>query len=311
MTALVDQLPSSPATSDPHDSVTKERIDALVRHLCVGSQPQTTPAISPFTGRPITQIPHSSEAAVDTAFAISREAAKRWAAAPVRHRADVLRRFHDLVLSRRKEGLNIAQLETGKARFHAVEELLDVAIQARHYSKVAPGYLKPAKHAGALPVITAAVELHHPKGVVGVISPWNYPLALAVGDAVPALLAGNGIVLKPDLQTTLTALWLVDLLYEAGLPDGLFGVVAGEGPVVGPMITERGDYIMFTGSTGVGRQVAARCGERLVGCSMELGGKNAMIVCDDARRRSRARFRRDPAGPASHAPSLRAPRRWV
>lgn len=282
MTALVDQLPSAPSTGDPHAAVSASRIDALVRHLCVGPQPQTTPAIAPFTGRPITQIPHSNADAVDTAFAIARKAQQSWAATSVKYRGQVLRRFHDLVLARRDEGLNIAQLESGKARIHAIEELLDVAIQARHYSIVAPGFLKPVKHAGAVPIASTALELHHPKGVVGVISPWNYPLTLAVGDAIPALMAGNGIVLKPDLQTTLSALWLVDLLYEAGLPDGLFGVVAGEGGVVGPMITERGDYIMFTGSTNVGRQVAARCGERLVGCSMELGGKNAMIVCDDA-----------------------------
>lgn len=282
MTALVDQLPSAPATGDPHVAVSAARIDALVRHLCVGPQPEKTPAIAPFTGRPITQIPHSNEDAVDTAFAIARKAQKAWAAAPVRYRCQVLRRFHDLVLARRDEGLDIAQLESGKARIHAIEELLDVAIQARHYSLVAPGLLKPVKHAGAVPLASTALELHHPKGVVGVISPWNYPLTLAVGDAIPALLAGNAVVLKPDLQTTLSALWLIDLLYEAGLPEGLFGVVAGEGAVVGPMITERGDFIMFTGSTAVGRQVAARCGERLVGCSMELGGKNAMIVCDDA-----------------------------
>ena len=206
MTALVDQLPSTPAASDPHESVNDKRIQALVRHLCVGSAPVTTPAIAPFTGRPITEIPHSSEDAVDTAFAIAREAAKAWAASPVRHRCDVIRRFHDLVLTRRQEGLDIAQLESGKARIHAVEELVDVAITARHYSKVAAGLLRPTKHAGAVPVVATAVELHHPKGVVGVISPWNYPLTLAVGDAIPALLAGNGIVLKPDLQTTLSAL---------------------------------------------------------------------------------------------------------
>lgn len=191
-------------------------------------------------------------------------------------------RYHDLILQRREEGLDIIQMETGKARIHAVEELLDVAITARHYARVASKALRPESHQGAFPLISSAVELHHPKGVVGVISPWNYPLALAVGDAIPALLAGNAVVIKPDLQTTLTALWAIDLMYEAGIPEGLFGVVAGEGATVGPMITERGDYIMFTGSTGVGRQVAARAGERLVGCSMELGGKNAMIVCDDA-----------------------------
>lgn len=282
MTASVEHFSSGTATIDPHTSVTEKRISALVRHLCVGPAPQTTPAIAPFTGRPITQIPHSSEDAVDTAFAIAREAQKSWATKSVKYRCQVLRRFHDLVLARRDEGLDITQLESGKARIHAIEELVDVALQARHYSQVAPGLLKPVKHAGAVPLASTALELHHPKGVVGVISPWNYPLTLAVGDAIPALIAGNGVVLKPDLQTTLSALWLIDLLYEAGLPEGLFGVVAGEGGVVGPMITERGDFIMFTGSTGVGRQVAARCGERLVACSMELGGKNAMIVCDDA-----------------------------
>jgi len=125
-------------------------------------------------------------------------------------------------------------------------------------------------------------ELRVPKGVVGVISPWNYPLTLAVSDAIPALLAGNAIVLKPDVQTTLSALWVADLLKQAGLPENVFTVVAGEGSVVGPWVTDRSDYVMFTGSTAVGREVARRCGERLIGCSMELGGKNAMIVRADA-----------------------------
>jgi len=201
---------------------------------------------------------------------------------PVSARARIMLRFHDLMLERRDQGLDIAQLETGKARMHALEEILDVAITSRHYARTSEKLLKVQRHAGAFPVITSAVEVRHPKGVVGIISPWNYPITLAVTDAIAALMAGNGVVLKPDLQTTLTALWAIDLMYEAGLPEGLFGVVAGEGVEIGPMITARGDYIMFTGSTRVGREVAATCGERLVGCSMELGGKNAMIVCDDA-----------------------------
>jgi succinate-semialdehyde dehydrogenase/glutarate-semialdehyde dehydrogenase len=105
---------------------------------------------------------------------------------------------------------------------------------------------------------------------------------LAISDAIPAMLAGNAIVLKPDLQTTLSALWIADLLTQAGLPEGVFTVVSGEGPVAGPWVIDRSDYVMFTGSTAVGRQVAQRCGERLIGCSMELGGKNAMIVRADA-----------------------------
>ena len=282
MTAVADRvLPNPVLARDPSTVISQERIDSLLRHLCVEANPVTAPLITPLTGRQVTEIPLSSEAAVDTAFAIARQAQKHWAMQSPQARARVILRFHDLVLERREEGLDIIQLENGKARIHAAEELLDVAMTSRHYARTAPALLKPVRQQPAVPVISSVTELHHPKGVIGVISPWNYPLTLAVSDAIPALLAGNGIVLKPDLQTTLCALWAVDLLYEAGIPDGLFGVVAGEGPKVGPMITERGDYIMFTGSTNVGRQVAARCGQRLVGCSMELGGKNAMVVCDD------------------------------
>ena len=282
MTAVSEQTAPNSVLAPPPNPLSTEFLAKLTRHLCVGPNPAVHTAVAPFTGRGFAQIPLSDEAAVDTAFHLARSAQRRWAAMPIEYRARIMLRYHDLVLKRREEGLDIVQLETGKARIHAAEELLDVAVTARHYARVAGKLLRPQSHQGAFPLITSSLERHHPKGVVGVISPWNYPLTLAVGDAIPALLAGNAVVIKPDLQTTLTALWAIDLLYEAGLPEGLFGVVAGEGPVVGPMITERGDYIMFTGSTAVGRQVAARAGERLVGASMELGGKNAMIVCDDA-----------------------------
>ena len=115
------------------------------------------------------------------------------------------------------------------------------------------------------------------------IAPWNYPLFLAPGDAIPALMAGNAVVLKPDHQTSLTALWGVDLLHRAGIPPRVLQVVLGYGPALGPEITERADYMMFTGSSAVGAADRRRdAGQRLVGCSMELGGKNPMIVTADA-----------------------------
>ena len=140
---------------------------------------------------------------------------------------------------------------------------------------------------GLFPLLTTASEEHHPVGVVGIIAPWNYPLTLAASDAIPALMAGNTVVLKPDSQTSLTALWAVDLMHRAGMPRRVMQVVLGYGPELGPEITERADYVMFTGSTAVGAQIAGRCGERLIGCSMELGGKNAMIVLDDVDRAGR------------------------
>ncbi|MGH3389850.1 MAG: succinic semialdehyde dehydrogenase, partial [Actinomadura sp.] len=121
-----------------------------------------------------------------------------------------------------------------------------------------------------------------PKGVVGLISPWNYPLALGVTDIVPALLAGNAVVHKPDTQTCLSSLWAVDLLKELGLPEDLWQVVVGEPDEIGDPLIDGADYVAFTGSTRGGRAIAERAAPRLVGYSLELGGKNPMIVLDDA-----------------------------
>ena len=118
--------------------------------------------------------------------------------------------------------------------------------------------------------------------MVGVIAPWNYPLTLSVSDAVPALAAGNAVVIKPDSQTPFTALWGFALLEEAGLPQGLVQVVTGSGSELGTPLIDGTDYVMFTGSTATGRKVAEQAGRNLIGASMELGGKNAMIVLEDA-----------------------------
>ena len=112
--------------------------------------------------------------------------------------------------------------------------------------------------------------------------PWNFPLNLAITDAIPALMAGNTAVLKPDPQTSLTALWALDLLREAGLPADVLAVVTGEGPLLGPALGARADYLMFTGSARMGRLVARQAADRLIGCSLELGGKNPMLVLADA-----------------------------
>jgi succinate-semialdehyde dehydrogenase / glutarate-semialdehyde dehydrogenase len=123
---------------------------------------------------------------------------------------------------------------------------------------------------------------HVPKGVVGIISPWNYPFTMAVSDGLPALMAGNAVVIKPDSETVLTALLGARLLEEAGIPRDLWQVVAGPGVDVGGAIVRRADYVCFTGSTATGRTIAQGCAERLVGCSLELGGKNPILVLRDA-----------------------------
>ena len=114
------------------------------------------------------------------------------------------------------------------------------------------------------------------------MAPWNYPLTMAVSDALAALMAGNGAVIKPDTQTPYSCLWAVALLEEAGLPHRLVRVVTGRGAQLGEPIISAADYLMFTGSTATGRTVAGHSAAQLKDCSMELGGKNAMLVLPDA-----------------------------
>lgn len=261
------------------DVVTPELVAQLTKGV-VGSG--RTANHTPFTGEKLADLPESTPEDVEKAYERARAAQAVWEQTPVRQRAAVLLRFHDLVLARQAEVLDLIQLETGKARLHAHEEVQAVAVAARHYGRMAPRYLKPKRHAGAMPTLTKVTELRHPRGVVGQIAPWNYPLELSVGDAIPAFVAGNAVVMKPDTETCLTALWARDLLIEAGLPAGVFQVVLGEGPVIGPEVVKHADYVSFTGSTRTGREVAQGAAARLVGVSLELGGKNAMLVLDDA-----------------------------
>lgn len=242
----------------------------------------TTTTYAPFTGEPLAELPVSTHEDVTRAYAVARAAQVGWAGRQVRDRARVLLRLHDLVLARQDEVLDLVQLETGKARRHAFEEVVDVALNARHYARTARRDLAPSRRAGLVPLLSQVQELRHPKGVVGIVSPWNYPLTLAVSDALPAFVAGNAVVHKPDTQTALTALWVRELAVEAGLPPDVWQVVLGDGPTVGRAVVDGGDFVCFTGSTRVGREVAQRCGRRLVGCSLELGGKNPMVVLEDA-----------------------------
>src|SRR3954447_5819038 len=159
---------------------------------------------------------------------------------------------------------------------------MDVALVSRYYARTAEKHLRTRRRWGAFPFLTSTYEYHHPVGVVGVIAPWNYPLTLSISDAIPALAAGNAVVMKTDSQTPFSALIGLKLFAEAGLPDGVLQVVTGAGSELGPELIDNVDYIMFTGSTSVGRGVAEHAGKRLIPSSMELGGKNAMIVLEDA-----------------------------
>jgi succinate-semialdehyde dehydrogenase/glutarate-semialdehyde dehydrogenase len=237
---------------------------------------------TPLTGAPLAVLPVSTADDVADAVHRARAAQRRWSEVPVAERAAVLLRLHDLVLDRQSELLDLVQLESGKARSHAFEEVGDVAVVARHYARRGPAYLADEHHLGVFPLLTRSTEHRRPLGVVGVVAPWNYPLNLAVSDSVPALLAGNAVVVRPDPQASLSALAGVALMTEAGFPRDLVQVVLGPGEPTGQAVVEQADYVCFTGSTATGRRVAQTAARRLVPASLELGGKNTLYVAADA-----------------------------
>jgi succinate-semialdehyde dehydrogenase/glutarate-semialdehyde dehydrogenase len=237
---------------------------------------------APFTGAQIGRVPACRPEAVRERVERAAEAQAVWASRSVQERVSVLEAFATRVREREDDLLDLVQLESGKTRYDALEEVLDVVMTASHYGDRAAAYLAPEQHAGAIPLLTQAREYRDPFGVVGFITPWNYPLTLAVSDAIPALLAGNAVVIEPAEETPHTALFAARLLHKAGVPPAAFQVVTGRGETVGPPLIETADYVSFTGSTAVGRKVATRAGESLVPVSLELGGKGPMVVRADA-----------------------------
>jgi succinate-semialdehyde dehydrogenase / glutarate-semialdehyde dehydrogenase len=245
----------------------------------------TGPGVKTFssmTGIPLVELPQSSTDDVAEAYRRAGHARRAWTAVPVRARAKILLRFHDLLLARQDEIIDLIQVETGKSRWHAFQEVAGTTMNCRYYGLRSARILADRRRRGLLPGLTHVVERRTPAGVVGVISPWNYPFELGLSDVLPALVAGNGVVHKPDNQGALGVLWGRRLLREAGLPDGIYQIVLGDGPTLGGAIVDGADHVCFTGSTRVGRLIGEQAGRRLIGCSLELGGKNPLIVLDDA-----------------------------
>jgi succinate-semialdehyde dehydrogenase/glutarate-semialdehyde dehydrogenase len=264
--------------------VTDEVLDRLTARVFRSTDRSSDPLtpVAPYDGQPTATIPTSTADDVTRAVAEARNGAAAWRTRPLADRAAVMLRFHDLFVERQDEVIDLIQWEMGKARFSAWQEILQVANLARHYARVGGKYLAPTSVRGAVPGLTQVKEMRVPKGVVGVISPWNYPFYLGVGDVIPALLAGNAVVSKADSQTALTLLHARDLMAQAGLPAGSWHIVAGRGSVVGTALIDAVDYICFTGSTSTGRVVGEQAGRRIIGASLELGGKNPLIVRQDA-----------------------------
>src|SRR4051794_27867118 len=248
-TTEVPTTPGGPptATRIPSTRISSAQLEALAARVRTEGPRGHMEVEQPFSGALLGCVPKCSPEDVAAAISRARLAQEGWALTTWAERKAILRRFHDLVLARQEEILDLVQIESGKARKHAFEEVLDVAIVARYYANTAERHLASRRRRGALPLLTAAYEHHHPLGAVGIIAPWNYPLTLSVSDAVPALAAGNAVVIKPDSQTPFTALWGFALLEEAGLPQGLVQVVTGSGAEPRPPILQKPGYVVFPG----------------------------------------------------------------
>ncbi|MVU79532.1 aldehyde dehydrogenase family protein [Nocardia sp. ET3-3] len=258
-----------------------DRLTAMVTAGKAGEAREPFEMIEVYTGDVVGYLPQSSPEDVKAAAEMARAAQKEWAARPLADRLAVFERAHELILSEIETLADLIQIGCGKARRMAIEEACDTPMVIAHYLKTAAKTLKPKKRSGPMPVITSSTEEHRPKGVVAVIAPWNFPFAISMSDSTPALIAGNGVIMKPDNKTALCTLYGIELLHKAGLPRGLVQVVCGGGPDVGPTLIDNVDFVMFTGSTATGRTIGEQAGRNLIGCSLELGGKNPMIVLDD------------------------------
>ncbi|MFB7355476.1 aldehyde dehydrogenase family protein [Streptomyces gardneri] len=236
--------------------------------------------LNPATEELVATVPAATPADIDAAVARATAAQRGWAAAAPADRARLLRRFAVVVDEHVEELAHLEVAEAGhtigNARWEAgnVRDLLDFAAGGVERLN---GRQIPV--AGGLDV-----TILEPLGVVGVIAPWNFPMPIAAWATAPALAAGNAVILKPAETTPLTALRLAALALEAGLPEGLFQVLPGTGPVAGNALVEHPGIakIVFTGSTRVGKSIMAKCADQVKRLTLELGGKSPNIVFADA-----------------------------
>jgi acyl-CoA reductase-like NAD-dependent aldehyde dehydrogenase len=239
---------------------------------------------NPATGELVAEVPRAGADAVPGLVARARAAQPAWEALGFEGRARILRRAQKWTVDNADRIARTIVSETGKAYDDALlAEVSYVASAFGFWAKHAPRFLADEKVRTSSPFLVGRklVVRYRPLGVIGVIGPWNYPLTNSFGDCVPALAAGNSTVLKPSQATPLTSLLMAEGLRECGLPDDVYVVAAGDGQA-GQALIDEVDMVMFTGSTETGRKVLERAARTLTPVSLELGGKDPMIVLADA-----------------------------
>jgi len=240
---------------------------------------------SPVTLEPIGELECASEEDVRAALERARKAQPAWGELPVDERAVYLQRVSEVLLEKQDLVMQTVLRETGKAPSEAFSMEVFASLDAlAYYAKRAPRWLRPEKRRihGVLGLAKQLRIEYRPLGVVGIIVPWNGPFVLAMNQAAQALVAGNAVLLKGSEVTPYSTRLVGELFEEAGLPEGVLQVLMGDGGTGAALVEAGVDKISFTGSVATGRRVAEVCGRNLTPVSLELGGKDAMIVCADA-----------------------------
>jgi acyl-CoA reductase-like NAD-dependent aldehyde dehydrogenase len=239
---------------------------------------------NPATGAVVGEVPILSAEEVKALAERGRAAQPAWEALGFEGRARVLRRAQKWVLDNQQRLIDTIVSETGKTHEDALlAEIGYVASAFGFWAKKAPEYLGDEKIRSANPFVLGRklVVRYAPLGLVGVIGPWNYPLSNSFGDCIPALAAGNAVILKPSEVTPLSSLAMEEAMRASGLPEGVYQVATGLGET-GQALIDEVDMVMFTGSTATGKKVMERAARTLTPVSLELGGKDPMIVLADA-----------------------------
>ena len=238
---------------------------------------------SPATLAPVGEIEVQTAADVRAAVERARKAQPEWGALAFEERGRYLERAVRVILERQDELLDVVISETGKPRMEALAtELLTSCDALQFYAKRAGRILADRTIPLHLLKTKKLKIIHKPLGVVGIITPWNFPFVLSLNPTAQALMAGNSVVLKPSEATTFSGRLVEEIFAAAGLPEGVFNLVVGDGETGAALVDAGVDKITFTGSVATGRKVAEACGRNLVPCTLELGGKDPMIVCADA-----------------------------
>jgi len=241
--------------------------------------------VNPATGEVLRELECAGEDEVLAAVLRAQLAQAAWAELGLRRRIAVIREFQGKLYEKKSEIAAAITREVGKPLVEAlVTEVLVVLDAARFLIDNAWGLLRdePVPHGNLVTKLKSGWLVREPHGVVGIISPWNYPFSIPATEALAALVAGNAVVLKPSELTPLVALELAMLLHAAGVPEDVLQVVVGEGPAGAALLRSPIDKLVFTGSVGTGRRIAAAAAERLLPVVLELGGKDPMLVLDDA-----------------------------